>query len=85
MNKLSSITGYIPPLERMGIELYRKISSSPSNTIAEEDWEELAAPVTEQELWKVVKTSPADKSPGMDGFTNEFYKKFWPDLKGLML
>ena len=37
--------------------------------------------ITIQECGKSLKELPNNKSPGSDGFTTEFYKFFWPDIK----
>lgn len=49
---------------------------------------ELEKPFTEQEIDNVIKELPNDKSPGPDGFNNEFFKACWdiigPDVKRLL-
>jgi hypothetical protein len=37
----------------------------------------LDAPVSEEEVWDIIKALPSDKSPGPDGFTGRFYKSCW--------
>ena len=34
-------------------------------------------PFTEQEVWQAIKQSPAEKSPGPDGFSGGFFKACW--------
>ena len=41
--------------------------------------------ISEEELRKQVFNSASNKSPGPDGFTNEFYKAFWFKIKILLL
>ncbi len=41
--------------------------------------------ITEKELKKVIDKLKPGKSPGCDGLTTEFYKKFWPDIKDLYM
>ena len=36
------------------------------------------------EIGKALKQLKNDKSPGNDGFTTNFYKFFWPDIKHLL-
>ena len=49
------------------------------------DRETLENEITIEELGFIIKKSKNNKSPGPDGFTNEFYKIFWPNLKILLL
>jgi hypothetical protein len=48
----------------------------------------LQAPFSDKEIEDVVKNLPNDKSPGPDGFNNEFVKNCWsiiaPDFKKLI-
>lgn len=41
------------------------------------DLEYLDVPFIEEEIWATVKSLPADKAPGPDGFTVEFYVSAW--------
>lgn len=41
----------------------------------------LEAPFSSNEIDGVIKNLPNNKSPGPDGFNNEFYKKCWPLIK----
>ena len=42
----------------------------------QEEIENLNRPITSMEIKTVIKNLPANKSPGADGFTGEFYQKF---------
>ena len=53
----------------------------PSLIQTHEGLESLAQPFTAAEIDDVVKHLPNDKSPGLDGFSNEFIKKCWPIIK----
>ena len=37
--------------------------------------------LTENDLYKSLRSMPNNKSPGSDGLTKEFYETFWDDLK----
>ena len=45
-----------------------------------EEAERLNRPITPDEIETVVKNPLAHKSPGLDGFTGEFYKTFKEEL-----
>ena len=53
----------------------------PSLIQTHEGLESLAQPFTAAEIDDVVKHLPNDKSPGLDGFSNEFIKKCWSTIK----
>ena len=51
----------------------------------QEEIENLKRPITSTEIETVIKNLPANKSPGPDGFTAEFYQKFREDLTHTLL
>jgi exonuclease III len=61
-----------------------EIWNTPGNTLEEEDIMNLTEEITEEELLKIIKTNPQNKSPGTDGLTNEFYLEYWQLIKGLL-
>ena len=58
------------------------VISSPSVPCLDKDTaKRLDEYITEKEVSQVLKEMKNNKSPGSDGFTAEFFKFFWPDLK----
>ena len=51
----------------------------------QEEIENLNRPMTSTEVETEIKNFPANKSPGPDGFTAEFYQKFREELTPILL
>ena len=51
----------------------------------QEERENLNTRITSTEIETIIKNLPANKSPGPDGFTGEFYKKCREELTPILL
>ena len=49
--------------------------------VTEQEREELDKDITLEDIQETIKDLKSDKSPGVTGFTNEFYKEFDKDPK----
>ncbi len=63
----------------------QKLFSAIEQKLTEEQSENIEGMITEHELLTALKSTQNGKSPGSDGFTAEFYKLFWQDIKVLQL
>ena len=51
----------------------------------QEETENLNRPITSSEIKTVIRNIPTNKSPGLDGFTAEFYQKFREEPTPILL
>ena len=51
----------------------------------QEEIEYINRPTTSTEIETVIKNLPTNKSPGLDGFTGEFYQTFRGELTPVLL
>jgi exonuclease III len=65
--------------------LAKYIGSSSLKQISDEEKQAREGSISYRELLSALKKAKNNKSPGMDGYTTEFYKFFWIDLDHLLL
>ena len=72
-NKMDNLEEMEKFLEKYNLQLNR------------EEIESLNRPITNTEIETVIRNLPANKIPGPDGFTGEFYQKFREELTTIVL
>ena len=68
-------------VESSNDDLFEKVKMPQLNTLDKNICDQN---LTLQEVASALKELPNDKSPGSDGFTTNFYKLFWPDIKNIL-
>ena len=66
-------------------EMDKLLEKYNSPKLDQEEIENLKRPITSTEIETVIKNLPANKSPGPDGFTADFYQKFREELTPILL
>ena len=78
----NSYNGYSVDLDERSIG---SVIGENENKLSNEDAEKLEGEIKLKELSDALKNMKNEKSPGLDGFTVEFFKCFWTDLKFFIL
>ena len=66
-------------------EMYRVLKNFNLPRLNQEEIEIMNNPITNTEIEAVTKNLPKNKSPGLDGFTGEFYQTFRQELMPVLL
>ena len=66
---------YAPKMDNLE-EMHKFLGNYNLPKLNQEEIENPNRPITSMEIKTVIKNLPTNKSPGPDGFTDEFYQKF---------
>ena len=66
-------------------EMYKFLEKYNFPKLNQVEIENLNRPTTKSDIKTVIRNLPANKSPGPDGFTAEFYQKFREELTPILL
>jgi exonuclease III len=64
---------------------FEKLKPEDIPGLSEEEKNRIEGQITYNELLEALKRSKNDKSPGLDGYTSEFFKFFWIDIGHFLL
>lgn len=66
-------------------DIHRFLEKISLLSISEDEKEQLSAPFTPEEVLQAIKSMPSGKTPGLDGYSVEFYKAFWVQIEPLFM
>jgi hypothetical protein len=64
---------------------FEKLNREDIPRLSDDEKNNIEGPITYDELLRALKRSKNDKSPGLDGFSSEFFKFFWIDIGHFLL
>jgi hypothetical protein len=59
---------------------FEKLNPEDIPTLSKKEKDSIEGQITSNELLEALKRSKNNKSPGLDGYTSEFFKFFWIDI-----
>ena len=98
--KINNITTDTAEIQRIMRDYYKQLYANKMDNLEEMDKflekhnllrlnqeviENINRPITSTEIETVIKNLPTNKSPGSDGFTDEFYQTFREELTPILL
>ena len=66
-------------------DIFDELEQIQNVKLSNDESQSLEGLLTMEEISATLKNMKNDKSPGSDGFTTEFFKMFWKDLKSFIL
>ena len=66
-------------------EMHKFLEKYNFSKLNKKEIENLNRPITSTEIETVIRNLPTNKSPGPDGFTDEFYQKFREELTPILV
>ena len=70
---------------RVNEKIQEKLLRNVKSKLSKEAKIDLDKEMTEEEVRNAINKMPSGKSPGLDGFPVEFYKKYWDKIKDLFM
>ena len=71
--------------ERVNEKIQDKLLRNVKTKLSKEKQTDLDKPITDKEIEKAIQYLQKGKSPGLDGFPVEFYKKYWFNIKKIFV